>query len=135
MTQAMDSRAARAGPDADRVQPGPVLGRRAALLRPVRGAQRFCESGRALELASALDRRLGEVNIEYASKRSSLRLASVRPQLLAPGTWHQWDRQRLAQSGGTPEQYKHPCLIPDLGFRATMPVETELTTRCHGFGE
>ena len=39
----------------------------------------------ALELASALDRRLSEINIEYAGKRSSLRLGGVRLELLAEG--------------------------------------------------
>jgi hypothetical protein len=78
------------------------------------------------EIASALDRRLSELNIEYAGKRSSRRLDAVRVELLPPGTWHKWDGQRLEQSGGTPEQYKHPCLIPDLKFRSTMPVEVEV---------
>ncbi len=86
----------------------------------------FASEHEALELANALDRRLSELNIEYAGKRSSLRLGGVRLEFLAEGTWQDWDRKRLAKSGGTPEQYKHPCLIPDLGFRATMPVETEL---------
>jgi hypothetical protein len=86
----------------------------------------FVSPEQALDLADALDRRLGELNIEYAGKRASLRLAGVRPQLLADGTWQQWDRKRLAKSGGTAEQYKHPCLIPDLQFRETMPVEMEL---------
>ena len=78
-----------------------------------------------IHLAEALDRRLAELNIEYAGKRSSLRLGGVRLELLSKGAWQQWDRQRIARSGGTPEQYKHPCLIPDLRFRATMPVEAE----------
>jgi hypothetical protein len=39
---------------------------------------------------------------------------------LPTGTWQRWDRQRLARSGGTPEQYQHPCLIPDPQFRASL---------------
>lgn len=77
-------------------------------------------------LAEALDRRLQALNIEYASKRDSRRLGPVRVELLPGGTWQRWDRQRLAKTGGTLEQYKHPCLIGDVGFRATMPVEREL---------
>jgi hypothetical protein len=76
---------------------------------------------------AALDRELGEKNIEYASKRESGRLGPVRMMLLAPGTWQAWDRERLAKCGGPPEQYKHPCLLGDVGFRATVPVEQELS--------
>jgi hypothetical protein len=79
-----------------------------------------------LKLAEALDRRLGEVNVEYAAKRESRRLGPVRLQLLPAGAWHHWDRQRLAHTGGTLEQYKHPCLIADLKFRESVPVEEEL---------
>jgi hypothetical protein len=77
-------------------------------------------------VAEALDRRLSADNDEYASKRDSHRLDMVRVQLLAPGTWQQWERQRLARTGGTLEQYKHPCLIGDLKFRDTMKVEREI---------
>jgi hypothetical protein len=74
-------------------------------------------------LADAVETQLREANIEYAAKRDSRRLGAVRLQLLPPGTWQQWDQQRLAHSGGTAEQYKHPCLIPDPQFRESMPVE------------
>jgi hypothetical protein len=80
-----------------------------------------------IRLARLLDHRLGEGNIEYASKRETQRLGSIRLGLLPPGTWQQWDRQRLLRSGGTAEQYKHPCLISDMKFRDSMPVERELT--------
>jgi len=78
------------------------------------------------ELAAALDRRLATHNVEYASKRGSQRLGAVRLNLLPDGTWQEWDRQRQTRSGGTPEQYKHPNLIPDISFRNTMPVDEEL---------
>ena len=78
------------------------------------------------ELAAALDRRLAIHNVEYASKRGSQRLGAIRLNLLPDGTWQEWDRQRSVRSGGTPEQYKHPNLIPDISFRNTMPVEEEL---------
>jgi GH3 auxin-responsive promoter len=77
-------------------------------------------------LAGLLERRLGQANIEYAAKRESLRLGPIRLQVLSSGTWHTWDRQRLAHTGGTLEQYKHPCLIADLKFRESMTVEQEL---------
>ena len=78
------------------------------------------------KLAEALEDRLGLLNEEYASKRSSLRLGPIRLELLTAGAWAAWDRQRLARTGGTLEQYKHPCLIPDISFRKTMPVEEEI---------
>jgi hypothetical protein len=76
-------------------------------------------------LAEMLDDRLRDINCEYASKRNSARLGAVRLELLPSGAWQTWARQRLARTGGTMEQYKHPCLIPDPGLRQSMPVEQE----------
>jgi len=73
-------------------------------------------------LVALLDAELQRANIEYASKRASDRLGPVQLQLLPDGTWEPWIQARLARSGGSLEQYKHPCLIPSLDFRATMPV-------------
>jgi hypothetical protein len=73
-----------------------------------------------------LDRALGQENIEYAAKRDSGRLGEIRAAIIAVGTWAAWDRDRLAQTGGSPEQYKHPCLIGDLTFKETMKVLREL---------
>jgi hypothetical protein len=84
--------------------------------------QDLADGTQALEIAELLDRRLANHNVEYASKRNSLRLGRVRVQLLASGTWAAWDRQRLAHTGGTLEQYKHPCLIPDPGFRDSLAI-------------
>jgi hypothetical protein len=74
------------------------------------------------ELAQALERHLRSRNSEYQEKRDSKRLAPVRVCLLPAGTWERWDRERLARTGGTAEQYKHPCLIGDLEFQQQMPV-------------
>jgi hypothetical protein len=71
----------------------------------------------------ALDRRLHEMNVEYAAKRQSQRLGPIRLELLRPGAWLRWDRQRLDRTGGTLEQYKHPCLINDLDFSRSMNDE------------
>jgi GH3 auxin-responsive promoter len=90
----------------------------------------FNEMDQGMRLARALDERLGVLNIEYAAKRESKRLGSVRLQLLPGGAWAKWDRQRLAERGGTLEQYKHPCLIPDAAFpdaikRISEPMRVE----------
>jgi hypothetical protein len=77
-------------------------------------------------LADALDRELSTCNIEYASKRDSRRLGALRLVVLPDGTWQRWDRERLERSGGTAEQYKHPCLISDPKFHETMAQREEL---------
>jgi hypothetical protein len=77
------------------------------------------------ELATAIDAELQAANIEYAAKRSSLRLGPVAISPLTPGTWSQWDRDRLAAAGGTAEQYKHPCLITDLETAAALHRQSQ----------
>ena len=70
----------------------------------------------------ALDLALGENNIEYEAKRTSGRLGPPRPYLVPTGFWSQWDRERIANTGGSPEQYKHPCLVGDVTFRQGVPL-------------
>jgi hypothetical protein len=86
----------------------------------------LADGQQGLRLAEKLEQRLCQVNMEYAAKRESLRLGAVRLEMMSTGTWHQWDRQRLAHTGGTLEQYKHPCLIPDPSFRESVRIEEEL---------
>jgi hypothetical protein len=74
----------------------------------------------AAEVVEAIDIALGRWNAEYRSKRASGRLGPVRIAWLTPGTWAKWDRERLAKTGGTAEQYKHPCLIGDTEFHKTL---------------
>jgi GH3 auxin-responsive promoter len=83
------------------------------------------EEGR--RLVEALDGRLRQINFEYAGKRDTARLGAVRLELLSSGAWQSWARQRLARTGGTMEQYKHPCLIADDGFRESIRVEQEIS--------
>jgi hypothetical protein len=78
------------------------------------------QNGQADHFVSLLDQRLAEKNDEYAAKRASARLGNIRLELLPSGTWHHWDRQRLVRTGGSLEQYKHPCLIPDPKFRESL---------------
>jgi hypothetical protein len=75
-------------------------------------------------LVGRLDAHLRALNIEYASKRQSQRLGAVRLELVPSGFWACWDRERLRQTGGTLEQYKHPCLINDPQFRSRIQEMT-----------
>src|SRR5581483_3046798 len=77
-------------------------------------------------LIAALEKKLSELNIEYAAKRESARLGPLRLFIIPSGAWQQWDRQRLQRTGGTLEQYKHPCLITDPRFRETIVVEEQI---------
>jgi hypothetical protein len=76
-------------------------------------------------VAAAIDAALGQINEEYRSKRASSRLGPLTVTFLKPGTWEQWDRDRLRQTGGTAEQYKHPCLIGDLAFHSVISAKTD----------
>jgi hypothetical protein len=78
----------------------------------------------AIILANRMEEKLRTINIEYDSKRESLRLGPIKPMILQPGTWQKWDRERLKKTGGTLEQYKHPCLINDLAFKSQ--IETSI---------
>ena len=72
-------------------------------------------------LAAEVEAQLQTANLEYENKRSTLRLSPIRIQRLAAGSWSDFQKRRLARSGGTVEQYKQPCLLADLealnGFR------------------
>jgi hypothetical protein len=75
----------------------------------------------AARFAAQLDAGLRTANIEYAAKRESGRLGPVQLRRLQPGFWRDWQHQRLAKSGGSAEQYKHPCLITDQAFLTSLP--------------
>ena len=80
----------------------------------------------AAALVESIDQHLRSQNLEYDSKRSSHRLGSMRMKVLPPRTWEQYTRVRLMASGGTPEQYKHRCLVPDLDFVRGFRVLQEI---------
>ncbi len=65
-------------------------------------------------LAEEVERRLQELNVEYENKRTTLRLGPIRTRRIPPGSWTEFQKRRLARSGGTVEQYKQPCLMADL---------------------
>ena len=79
-------------------------------------------------MASAADRELQAHNMEYANKRDTRRLGPVRTIAIPEGSWAEFQKRRLAQSGGTVEQYKQPHLIPDPGaigsFQLLNPAST-----------
>jgi hypothetical protein len=66
------------------------------------------------QVAAAMDEALGELNIEYRSKRSSGRLGPIRPILLAPGALEAAEREQIRLRGGRSEQYKHTYLRTDV---------------------
>lgn len=84
------------------------------------------DEARLKHFLAEFDEQLGVENVEYQAKRESARLGAARAAIIPAGAWAKWDRDRLAQTGGSPEQYKHPCLIGDLKFRATMTVLREV---------
>lgn len=84
------------------------------------------EQDRLRAYVQAFEAALQRLNIEYEAKRQSGRLGPLQALLLPPGTWSQWDQDRLRKTGGSPEQYKHPTLIGDINFRNTMPVTGQL---------
>jgi hypothetical protein len=57
---------------------------------------------------------LQRLNCEYENRRHTLRLGPIRIQRLVAGSWADFQKRRLARSGGTVEQYKQPHLMPDL---------------------
>lgn len=76
----------------------------------------FADAAQAERLAAAVEGHLQQLNSEYQEKRNTGRLGPVAIRPVQSGFWRDWDRQRLERTGGTAEQYKHPCLIGDLAF-------------------
>ena len=71
-------------------------------------------------LAGAVEHELRRQNVEYVSKRDTLRLGPVRILRIADGSWADFQKRRLVRSGGTVEQYKQPHLVPDLDLIASF---------------
>jgi len=68
---------------------------------------------RTEELAKAFDQVLGQINIEYETKRSSQRLGCVQVRLVPDGHFRADDLTRLSATGRS-EQYKRKFLIPTI---------------------
>jgi hypothetical protein len=80
----------------------------------------LASAGVSDRLADAVERELRRQNIEYLSKRDTLRLGPVRIAGIPDGSWAEFQRRRLVRSGGTIEQYKQPHLVPDLDMLASF---------------
>lgn len=75
------------------------------------------------ELIQHIDAALQSQNCEYQEKRQSGRLAPLEWCPISAGTWRRFTRQRQMRFGGSVEQYKHPCLVPDLKFSERLLTE------------
>ncbi|HEY3787761.1 MAG TPA: GH3 auxin-responsive promoter family protein [Urbifossiella sp.] len=120
VTRAMDAVAKRVHQPITAYSLAPVWDEAASYYAIFLEAQDAEDEARLRAFLGELDRALGGENIEYAAKRESGRLGRLRAAIIPEGSWSAWDRDRLAKTGGSPEQYKHPCLIGDLGFGETM---------------
>ena len=65
------------------------------------------------DFANAVDNDLRSRNIEYGEKRDTGRLQKISAVPLPLEVWQRFSRSRQQGSGGSAEQYKHPCLFPD----------------------
>ncbi|MCA9035246.1 MAG: GH3 auxin-responsive promoter family protein [Planctomycetaceae bacterium] len=76
------------------------------------------DTDKLAELAAGTDTELRNANLEYREKRETGRLAPVTCQLLDRARWDQFTASRTQRGGGSVEQYKHPCLLPDPQFES-----------------
>ncbi len=74
-----------------------------------------------------LDERLQELNCEYREKRQTGRLSPTVIQALREGSWREFAQQRQSRLGGSIEQYKHPCLLPNLETAARVTEQFGMT--------
>jgi hypothetical protein len=77
--------------------------------------ERRVHRGRAAELAKRVQANLVEMNEEYATKSATGRLLPIEVREVPPGTWSALRRERTSRRGNF-EEYKHPCLVGELGF-------------------
>lgn len=80
------------------------------------------------KLAAEVEAELQRLNLEYENKRSTLRLGPIRIRRIPAGSWSDFQKRRLARSGGTVEQYKQPHLMPDLGALETFRLSDAAST-------
>lgn len=83
-------------------------------------------------LAAEVERQLRRQNLEYEDRRSTRRLSPIVTRRIKPGSWLDFQRRRLAKSGGTAEQYKQPCLLPDLDAIEQFPAVDDTAMAARG---
>lgn len=66
-----------------------------------------------MRFGAAVDVDLCHRNLEYKEKRETGRLGRIVVTLLPHDAWKSFTKARQSRAGGSAEQYKHPCLIPD----------------------
>jgi hypothetical protein len=71
-------------------------------------------------LAAEVEAELKLQNLEYENRLATLRLGPMRTRRLPSGSWSDFQKRRLARSGGTVEQYKQPHLMADLAAIETF---------------
>lgn len=90
----------------------------------------LADGSAAERLRTAVESELQRQNAEYENRRSTLRLGPIRIRRIPDGSWADFQRRRLARSGGTVEQYKQPHLMADLEAINTFPsVDEEIGVR------
>jgi hypothetical protein len=88
----------------------------------------------AERMASEFERQLGQLNEEYENRRETRRLGPLQLRRIADGSWTELRARRLAKSGGTPDQYKQPCLIPDMAAGADFTDAPPSRSFCRSGG-
>lgn len=80
-------------------------------------------------VAAGTDLRLQTGNTEYADKRGSSRLAPIDCIAISSENWETFRLNRIQAAGTTPEQYKHPCLLPDPQFTGLFEKLAEIQSK------
>ena len=100
--------------------------------------QLSCTQPATRQLALAIDTALSEQNVEYRSRRKSLRLGMLRIRQVDPQAIATMDRHLQAARGSSNEQHKHSCLLTELGqddemlhYAADPPTPLDPSTSPH----
>ncbi|MFQ5730873.1 MAG: GH3 auxin-responsive promoter family protein [Planctomycetaceae bacterium] len=83
----------------------------------------FPSAQSAEEFVRLVDAGLQQINCEYRDKRRTGRLEAMSFLPLPEGTWQAFTTRRQRTLGGSLEQYKHPCLVPDMTFSERLVRE------------
>lgn len=76
----------------------------------------IADGEKQIAFAKVLDEDLCHRNVEYGEKRQTGRLQTIRVCELSAEAWKLFTNARQSRAGGSAEQYKHPCLMPDPQF-------------------